>query len=87
MNSRERIKTIISGQAADRCGFWLGNPHEEMWPILEKHFGTDDQKLFPKSNWEFCKWTKSDTIGFFISVGLTVSILVLFWAMIKIIAG
>lgn len=40
MNSRERIYAIIAGEAADRCGFWLGNPHKDSWPILHKYFGT-----------------------------------------------
>jgi len=40
MNSRERIKQIISGKAADRCGFWLGNPDPATWPILHQYFGT-----------------------------------------------
>ena len=44
MNSRERIKTIISGKQPDRCGFWLGNPHWDTWPILFKHFKTDDEE-------------------------------------------
>ena len=39
MNRRERIRTIISGETADRCGFWLGNPHGETWPILHNYFG------------------------------------------------
>jgi len=40
MTSRERLRTIIAGEAADRCGFWLGNPHADTWPILHKYFGT-----------------------------------------------
>jgi len=40
MNSRDRLKTIISKQPADRCGFWLGCPHQETWPILHRYFGT-----------------------------------------------
>jgi hypothetical protein len=40
MNSRQRIKAIIAGDPADRCGFWLGNPDKETWPILHKYFGT-----------------------------------------------
>ena len=40
MNSRERIRTIISGQTPDRCGFWLGNPHPDSWPGLHAYFGT-----------------------------------------------
>ena len=44
MDSRERIRTIIDGQAADRCGFWLGNPHHDSWPALHAHFGTDSEE-------------------------------------------
>ena len=44
MDSRERIRTIIAGKAADRCGFWLGNPHPDTWPIYCDHFGTGDQR-------------------------------------------
>ncbi len=46
MDSRERIKRIIAGQPADRCGFWLGNPAPQSWPILHRHFGTsEDEEL------------------------------------------
>ncbi|MBN1436416.1 MAG: hypothetical protein JW936_05025 [Sedimentisphaerales bacterium] len=41
MNSRERIRTIISGEAADRCGFWVGNPHDDTLPIYHRYFGTN----------------------------------------------
>jgi len=44
MNSRERIRTIISGKTADRVGFWLGNPHGDTWPIYYEYFGTTDQR-------------------------------------------
>ncbi len=40
MNSRERIHAIIARTPADRCGFWLGNPHESTLPIYHKYFGT-----------------------------------------------
>lgn len=40
MTHRERIRAIIAGEPADRCGFWLGHPHAELWPRLHKHFGT-----------------------------------------------
>ncbi|MFA5553328.1 MAG: sodium:solute symporter family protein [Phycisphaerae bacterium] len=46
----------------------------------------DSQKLFPKSNWEFCKWTKTDTVGFFVSLVLTAAILLLFQGIIKLIS-
>ena len=44
MNSRERIKKIVSGEKTDRCGFWLGCPHRETWPILHKYFGTSTKE-------------------------------------------
>jgi uroporphyrinogen decarboxylase len=40
MNSRERLKAIIAGEPADRCGFWTGNPHADSWPALHAFFGT-----------------------------------------------
>ena len=44
MNSRERIKGIISRKKVDRCGFWLGNPHDDTWPILHNFFGTKTEE-------------------------------------------
>ncbi len=43
----------------------------------------DHLKLFPKSNWEFCKWTKEDTWGFLVSLALTTGILTAFWLLIR----
>lgn len=40
MNSRERIRAIIERRPADRCGFWLGNPHETALPGYHRYFGT-----------------------------------------------
>ncbi|MCX6923881.1 MAG: hypothetical protein NT154_11845 [Verrucomicrobia bacterium] len=40
MTSRELIKRLIARQPVDRCGFWLGNPHPDTWPILHRYFGT-----------------------------------------------
>ncbi len=44
MERRQRIRRIISGQPADRCGFWLGNPHPDTWPILHEYFGTETEE-------------------------------------------
>lgn len=44
MNSREQIKSIIAGEPADRCGFWLGNPHPDTWPLLHDYFGTSTEE-------------------------------------------
>jgi hypothetical protein len=46
----------------------------------------DHTKLFPNSNWEFCKWDKEDTWGVLASAALTVGILVAFWGLIKMLA-
>lgn len=46
----------------------------------------DHTKLFVHSNWEFCKWTKTDTIGFLASLALTGGIIGLFWGLIRWIA-
>ena len=40
MTKRERIRAIIARQPADRCGFWMGNPHADSWPGLHRYFGT-----------------------------------------------
>jgi uroporphyrinogen decarboxylase len=44
MDSRERIRTLISGETADRCGFWLGNPHGDSWPAIHAYLGTSTQE-------------------------------------------
>jgi SSS family solute:Na+ symporter len=54
---------------------------------LEKGYNNptrfDHTKLFPKSNWEFCKWTAEDTWGFLISTALTIGIMAAFWGLLK----
>ena len=44
MTSRERIHTIFAGQAADRCGFWMGNPHPDSWPLYFDYFHVTDER-------------------------------------------
>ena len=64
MNSRERIKKIIRGEKTDRCGFWLGNPHEDSWPILHKYFGTEnEEELRIKLNDDFRWFTPQFSSG------------------------
>jgi uroporphyrinogen decarboxylase len=56
MDSRERLRTIISGKPADRTGFWLGNPHHDTWPIYHAYFGTKtEEELRLKLNDDF-RW-------------------------------
>ena len=40
MTPRERIRNIIARRPADRCGFWLGNPHPDTLPLYHAYFGT-----------------------------------------------
>lgn len=40
MKRRELIRRLIAREPVERCGFWLGNPHPDTWPILHRHFGT-----------------------------------------------
>jgi uroporphyrinogen decarboxylase len=44
MTSRELLKSLIALEPGPRCGFWLGNPHPDTWPILHRHFGTRDEE-------------------------------------------
>ncbi|MEK7474732.1 MAG: uroporphyrinogen decarboxylase family protein [Candidatus Coatesbacteria bacterium] len=69
MTSRERLKLIIArkGAQADRCGFWLGNPHGDAWPLLNAHFGTKDgeelrAKLHDDFRW-IAPWEYRDPSG------------------------
>jgi len=56
MNSRERLKAIIAGDTADRCGFWLGNPHPDTWPILHKYFGTKTEEELRRKLEDDFRW-------------------------------
>jgi hypothetical protein len=44
----------------------------------------DHTKLFPRSNWEFTKWDRQDTLGFLACLGLVGFILVFFKAVLTI---
>jgi uroporphyrinogen decarboxylase len=56
MNSRERIRTIIAGEQADRCGFWLGNPHGDTWPLLHRYFGTGTEEELRQKLQDDYRW-------------------------------
>jgi SSS family solute:Na+ symporter len=44
----------------------------------------NDQKLFPRSNWELTKWTRVDTIGFFVCSAVSCAMLGLFWGLLQL---
>ena len=47
----------------------------------------DHTKLFPGTNWEFCKWDKVDTIGFLVCSALSAAIVLLFVFLLKLAAA
>ena len=46
----------------------------------------DHLKLFPGSNWEFCRWTKEDAVGFLACCVLSTAILGGFWLLLRLLA-
>jgi uroporphyrinogen decarboxylase len=56
LNSRQRIRTIIAGEPADRVGFWLGNPHADSWPLYFDFFGTDSQEEVRRKLGDDYRW-------------------------------
>jgi len=56
MTSRQRVKTIFSGQAADRTGFWLGKPHDQTWPIYLRAFGVQSEEELRRFLGDDLRW-------------------------------
>jgi hypothetical protein len=46
----------------------------------------DHQKLFPGSQWEFCRWTREDAVGFAICCLVSGAILWGFWLTVRALA-
>ena len=61
MNSRERLRAIIAGEPADRCGFWMGNPHDDTWPILHAYFGTQTEEELRLKLGDDLRWIRPMT--------------------------
>ena len=56
MNSRERVRTIFAGETPDRCGFWLGNPLPETWPLLLEAFDQPDHESVRRLLGDDLRW-------------------------------
>jgi uroporphyrinogen decarboxylase len=56
MNPRELVRTIIARGRVPRCGFWLGNPKPETWPILHAYFGTSDEEELRRKLGDDFRW-------------------------------
>jgi Na+/proline symporter len=46
----------------------------------------DSTKLFPRTDWEFTRWTREDAVGFVICCALSSAIVILFWAGLRLVA-
>lgn len=60
LTSRERISKIIRGEAVDRPGFWLGDPHKDTWPILLEHFKCQDEESLRLLLGDDLRWILGD---------------------------
>jgi Na+/proline symporter len=58
--------------------------HEEVEKSRLNPNRFDHEKLFPHSNWEFCKWTRQDYVGFFGCWALVFVILGILWLVLNI---
>ena len=60
MTGRERVSAIVAGEKPDHCGFWLGMPHSETWPIYLEHFGFSEQEELRRFLCDDIRWFVAD---------------------------
>ncbi len=53
---REIVRRIVGRIPAPRCGFWLGNPHPDTWPILHRYFGTNTEEELRQKLGDDLRW-------------------------------
>ncbi|HEG42778.1 MAG TPA: hypothetical protein ENH94_01885 [Phycisphaerales bacterium] len=63
MTHRERIKLILAGEPVDRCGLWLGNPHEETLKIYCNYFKVNSVEQLREVLGDDIRWIRPDRIG------------------------
>jgi len=56
VTSRDLIRGIMAGLAGERCGFWLGNPHPDTWPLLHSYFGTRSEEELRRALGDDFRW-------------------------------
>lgn len=62
MSSRGLVKNLIAGMPAPRCGFWLGNPHSDTWPVLHAYFGTGTEEELRRKLGDDFRWISPSLI-------------------------
>lgn len=60
--SRELVKNIIALKPAARCGFWLGNPYPDTWPIYHQYFGTSTEEELRRKLGDDYRWISPSLI-------------------------
>lgn len=53
---RALIHDLIAGKPVPRCGFWLGKPHQDTWPILHEYFGTTSNEQLRQRLGDDLRW-------------------------------
>lgn len=64
MDSRERIKRLIAGERTDRCGLWIGNPHDDSWALYYDYFGVRSQEAVRQLLGDDFRWFHPDRIAY-----------------------
>ncbi len=60
MTSRELVRAIINGQNVPRSAFWMGNPHDDTWPIYRRYFQVADNEAIRKLLGDDLMWMPAD---------------------------
>ncbi len=47
----------------------------------------DHTKVFRHSSWEFTRWDREDTVGFFVCCAISLTIVAVFWVLLRLAAG
>ena len=53
---RETIRAIVARKQVPGCGFWLGNPDPQTWPLLHRHFGTQTEEELRQRLGDDVRW-------------------------------
>ena len=61
--NRDRIRAIFAGQQTDRCGLWLGNPHEQTLKNCMEYFNVNSEEQFRQKLDDDIRWIRPDRIG------------------------